>query len=344
MDKQKSTQNLEYPRNKGQNTILRPGLELTVEVFKPPEDCVINLETGHSSLEFRLCLSGKIRGNMQGLKDEIALGANQSAVWFNPKSRITMEYLSKQFVRCVAIKVKPHLLNALIENQHEWLPADLGMVIKGCEEKCCCHIGEMTSLMRIPAHQILNCPYHGVMRRIYLEGKTLELLAHLMVAFYPDNLSILCSKSCSKSCPKSCLKSCLKLCHEERQKLLQAKTILIKDLKKPPSLVELSRKVGLNDFKLKKGFRQVYGTTVFGYLRKHRMEYARQLLEEGEMNVTEVSYFVGYCSLSHFAKAFSLQFGEKPGCYLRRIRKKRYMPLPHHQNPSTAGIVNNLGR
>jgi len=76
MSTQKSTQKLEYPRNEKQRTILRPELELTVEDFKPPEDHVVILEMGHSLLEFRLCLSGKIRGNIQGLKDKIALDAD----------------------------------------------------------------------------------------------------------------------------------------------------------------------------------------------------------------------------------------------------------------------------
>ena len=324
MSTQKSTQKPEYPRNEKQRTILRPGLELTIEDFKPPEDHVVIPEMGHSSLEFRLCLSGKIRGNIQGLKDEIALDADQAAFWFSPRSRITMEYPAGQSVRWVGIRVKPQLLSTLAESQPAWLPAHLGRVIEGCEEKCYYHIGEMTTLIRIATHQVFNCPYQGFTRQLYLEGKILELLAHLMVAFHPENLSILRSQ----------------LRPEERQRVLQARTTLIDNFKQPPSLLELSRKVGLNDYKLKIGFRQVFGTTVFGYLRQYRMEYARQLLEEGKMSVTEESYSDGYCSLSHFAKAFYRQFGTKPGFYLSKIHKKAYMAPSYHQNPSTVSLLN----
>jgi len=322
MSTQKLTQKPEYPRTEKQRTILRPGLELTIEDFRPKEDHVVILKMGHSSLEFRLCLSGKIRGNIQGLKDEIALDADQAAFWFSPRSRITMKYPAGQSVRWVGIRVKPQLLSTLAESQPEWLPSDFGRVIRGCKEKCYYHIGEMTALMRVATHQVFKCPYQGFTRQLYFEGKVLELLAHLMVAFHPENLSILRSQ----------------LRPEERQQVLQARTTLIDNFKQPPSLLELSRKVGLNDYKLKIGFRQVFGTTVFGYLRQYRMEYARQLLEEGKMSVTEVSYSVGYCSLSHFAKVFSRQFGTKPGFYLSKMRKKTYMSPSHHQNPSCVSL------
>lgn len=85
----------------------------------------------------------------------------------------------------------------------------------------------------------------------------------------------------------------------------------------PPSLLALARQVGLNDFKLKRGFRQVFGTTAFGYLHDQRMERARQLLEERRFNVTEVACTVGYANPSHFAAAFKRKFGVNPGAYSR---------------------------
>jgi AraC family transcriptional activator of pyochelin receptor len=83
-------------------------------------------------------------------------------------------------------------------------------------------------------------------------------------------------------------------------------------MKQPPSLMELARQVGLNDFKLKMGFRRVFGKTVFGYLHELRMERSRLLLEEGKMNVKEVSYAVGYMDSGRFSDAFKKQFGVRP--------------------------------
>jgi AraC-like DNA-binding protein len=74
--------------------------------------------------------------------------------------------------------------------------------------------------------------------------------------------------------------------------------------------------VGINDCKLKAGFRQVFGTTVFGYLHNCRMERSRQLLEAGEMTVTEAAQAVGFVSRGHFAAAFKRRFGVNPSVYI----------------------------
>ncbi|MCD8489485.1 MAG: AraC family transcriptional regulator [Desertifilum sp.] len=66
----------------------------------------------------------------------------------------------------------------------------------------------------------------------------------------------------------------------------------------------MARQVGLNDCTLKRGFRQVFGKTVFGYLHEYRLEYARQLLEERRLNVSEVAQKIGFVNRSYFAAAF----------------------------------------
>jgi AraC family transcriptional regulator, transcriptional activator of the genes for pyochelin and ferripyochelin receptors len=102
----------------------------------------------------------------------------------------------------------------------------------------------------------------------------------------------------------------------------------------PPSLLTLARQVGLNDFKLKRGFRQVFGTTVFGYLHEHRMERARQLLEERRLNVTAVACTVGYANPSHFAGAFKRKFGVNPSAYLRGAPTRAFKRRPIFENCS----------
>jgi AraC-like DNA-binding protein len=84
--------------------------------------------------------------------------------------------------------------------------------------------------------------------------------------------------------------------------------------------MELARIVGINDCKLKAGFRQVFGTTVFGYLHDCRMERSRQLLEAGEMSVTEAARAVGFVSRGHFAAAFKRRFGVNPSAYVAQNR------------------------
>ncbi|MNI51276.1 Regulatory protein PchR [compost metagenome] len=80
----------------------------------------------------------------------------------------------------------------------------------------------------------------------------------------------------------------------------------------PPSLLELSRLVGLNDYKLKIGFKNEYGNTVFGYLREKRMEHALYLLQKGDISVSRAASLVGYANFSHFAEVFRKYYGFNP--------------------------------
>ncbi|MBN1404880.1 MAG: helix-turn-helix transcriptional regulator [Opitutales bacterium] len=79
------------------------------------------------------------------------------------------------------------------------------------------------------------------------------------------------------------------------------------------SLGELSRRHYINEFKLKSGFREHFGETVFGYLRRKRMERAHTLLSQGRTSVMEVASMLGYSNPSHFARAFRQVYGCNPG-------------------------------
>nr|WP_235926987.1 helix-turn-helix transcriptional regulator [Gloeocapsopsis dulcis] len=88
-------------------------------------------------------------------------------------------------------------------------------------------------------------------------------------------------------------------------------------MKHPPALLDLAKLVGLNDFKLKQGFRHLFGTTVFGYLQTCRMEQAQQLLSDRSLSIAEIAQRVGYASASQFCHAFKRYAGMKPSDYRR---------------------------
>lgn len=140
------------------------------------------------------------------------------------------------------------------------------------------------------------------LERIFLEGQVMTLLA-LLLAEVGD--SVTSSSACTT---------------EERRRVLRAREILESNLCEPPSLEELSRMVILNRNKLQMGFREVFGTTVYGFLRDERLTRAFSMLEAGEGNVTRVAYDVGYENLSHFAEAFRKKFGVLP----REIRSEHW--------------------
>ncbi|MFP4048387.1 MAG: helix-turn-helix transcriptional regulator [Desulfovermiculus sp.] len=92
----------------------------------------------------------------------------------------------------------------------------------------------------------------------------------------------------------------------------------------PPSIVELASRAGVSASKLKQLFPHICGTTPYAYLRRLRMEKAISLLRQGEMNVTEVAYAVGYDSISHFSKLFHQYHGIHPS----RVRRQTCTMIP----------------
>ncbi|NOK62118.1 MAG: hypothetical protein GFH27_549321n105 [Chloroflexi bacterium AL-W] len=159
----------------------------------------------------------------------------------------------------------------------------------------------ITPTMYTALQQILNCSYTELPRQLYLESKALELLS-----LYVNEAATRGSSQTSQ------------LREDDIERIYTAKHILTQRMDDPPSLVELARQVGINDYKLKVGFREVFGTTVYKYLHTHRMEQARHLLLKRTHSVLEVAYAVGYTNPSQFAAAFKKTYGTTPSSYMSK--------------------------
>lgn len=165
----------------------------------------------------------------------------------------------------------------------------------------------ITPSIRLILSQIADCSYSQGMRDLYLEGKMLELMAVYLneSLFEADRIS-----------------HTVKLSRDDMESLRLAKEILQRDYLHPPTLAGLSRIICLNEFKLKKGFKELFGYTVHAYVIEQRMQRAQQLLEHGNMTVSEAASRVGYVNVSHFSAAFRKKFGVRPGEYLISGRQR----------------------
>ena len=102
-------------------------------------------------------------------------------------------------------------------------------------------------------------------------------------------------------------------CEMARMKpLLQARQILEEELINPPRIPELAKRVGTNEYDLKRNFKKTWGHTVFGYVTELRMQKALKLLKEEGKTVSETAHVVGYKNPQHFTVAFKKRFGILP--------------------------------
>lgn len=98
----------------------------------------------------------------------------------------------------------------------------------------------------------------------------------------------------------------------DRGRFLFARQYLLDHVTLPPSIEELARIVGINSFKLKNGFKELFGETIYGYLSRFRMEMAKTLILEGERSMTQIAFELGFSSLQHFSAAFKRAYGCSP--------------------------------
>lgn len=92
----------------------------------------------------------------------------------------------------------------------------------------------------------------------------------------------------------------------------EVRKYLLQNLDQPGTLTQLAHQFGLNDFKLKKGFKQLYKTPVFAFVREERLQRARKRLEKTSLPLREIAEEAGYQDLSNFSIAFKKRFGYPP--------------------------------
>ncbi|QKQ75099.1 helix-turn-helix transcriptional regulator [Nostoc sp. TCL240-02] len=285
-----------YPKEMGKGyyrwICLREGMIIEIlETHLPQSIKWITHAYHQNSLEFGFILAGDGQ-NFDG--QPLKSGEDYIFGGVYPQSNKSVNGAGN--LRWVSLCIQPETLLTLVESYGEPLPQDLEKAIAGVPDYFNLRPSLITPAKQIALQQILHCPYQGLTRKMYLESKVLELVS-LKLA---DQVAAPTEKL-------------LRL--QEIDRIHHARDILLRNIGNPPSLIDLARQVGINEYTLKRGFRQIFGTTVFGYLHDYRMEQARQLLLSGQMKIEQIAQIVGYANRSHFATAFKKKYGINPKAY-----------------------------
>ncbi len=197
----------------------------------------------------------------------------------------------------LSIVIDPELLCHIIESFRESLTKEFLNTVENPDHYFYFNECKFTPCIELVIEQVLDCPYNGSLKRLFLEGKAIELIAL--------RFDLLLGNTKNRFHPFALTKT-------DVEKLHYIRSILKNRIINPPTLSELSNLVGLNINKLKNGYKFLFGTSIGKNILNLRMEKARYLLEHGGLNVSEASSAVGYKSISHFSRAFKKLYGFYP--------------------------------
>lgn len=195
-------------------------------------------------------------------------------------------------LECLVIATSLKTINNLPNQEGELFGEMLDQLVNPSD-----HYVEGSSFIMTPEMQsivdsLFNIQYEGKTKMMFFRSQITTLLSH----FFGQLASL---KNENIKTP-------------EREKLNQAKEILLQNIDDPPSLNEISKQIGLNTSKLKKEFKAFFGVPVFKYLQNERLTLAHKIIRNQEATVQEAAWHVGYNSLSSFSNAFEKKFGYRP--------------------------------
>jgi len=290
-----------------ENNDLRTFLEFSIEdgfsvmIFENDLDQIIlkNKHINRSFIQFHFCLKGQADFIFNEGNYSFSVHESNSILLYNPKKilPINLNLFPNSWVISIIISIKKfHSLFSKDADHIHFLSSD------NIEKKYYDN-NIISPSMSVVLNQIFNLNIHKSMESLYLKGKVYELMS----LYFNKN-----EESMFDQCP-------FLVDEENVRKIRMAKEIILNNIAEPPGLFELSEKIGLNIKKLKEGFKQIYGDTVYGYLLDYKMNEARRMLSSRNFNVNEVGLKIGYSTSSHFIAAFKKKYGTTPKKYLMSL-------------------------
>jgi AraC-like DNA-binding protein len=272
-----------------------------VLVFKNDESIAQSIEKDIDSdyIQFHFCIKGASKFVFNQGRYTLNIVEENSLLLYNPQRDlpINLEVDPNSWIVSILISIK---------NFHSLFSQEAGYITflsEDNKDKKYYKDGVISPSMAIVLNQLINYNLNQSIKNLYFKGKAYELLSLYFNRSEDANID---------QCPF--------LVDETNViKIRKAKDIIISRMAEPPSLQELADEIGLSLKKLKEGFKQIYGDSVFSFLFDYKLEVARKLLEGGDDNVNEVGLKVGYSTSSHFIAAFKKKYGTTPKKYVMSL-------------------------
>ena len=250
-------------------------------------------------VEMNFMLEGQILQTREGLVDRQHYRKGHHNILFSPCTMETNQLLSSGTHRIFSVYALPEKMMELFAGYLEDMAPFAEKLAKGESFVLQAPVQGLSNALKYFFDSFWARTLPVNVGRLYFESRVMELLAyqcHLLLEA-PVRQPVI-----GKA---------------DLEKIYRTRDIILRNLCSPLSLTELSGQVCLNEFKLKKYFRQVFGLSVFALVQEERLKRAKQLIFEGEKNISAIAYELGYAHPQHFQRAFKQRFGVTPGSLLK---------------------------
>ncbi|WP_316839490.1 AraC family transcriptional regulator [Pedobacter gandavensis] len=254
---------------------------------------LIHYKSDFETVEMHFTLSGRSAARSKDLNGEISFEAQQHNIIYVNGMDGKMEWSDKE-LKVFEVNLSPSFFKKYLPEDSQLFRQFKKAMDKGYSSL----LRPDHNLINLQMHQIIkemiHCDRKGAFKKMFLEAKVIELLLLQL-----EQLS-----------EKDALSASLK--KSDIEKIYAVREFILTNLTHTCSLIDLSHKVGTNEFTLKKGFKELFGTTVFGFWNDLKMAEAMKMLQQQGMKINEVSDAIGYKNPQHFSAAFKRKFGVVP--------------------------------
>ncbi len=256
-------------------------------------------EIDSSFIQFHFCLKGKAKFIFNENRYALDVSEEHSLLLYNTQVDLPMNLELAPNSWLVSVVMTIRKFHALFSKEADYIP----FLTAENKEKKYYSQEAVSPAIAVILSQIINYNLHPSIKELYVKGKVYELIS--LYFNKTDNADI-------EQCP-------FLVDEENVKRIRKAKEIMIANMAEPPSLSELAEEIGLSLKKLKEGFKQIYGDSVYSFLFDYKMEHARKLLATGKLNVNEIGLKIGYSTSSHFIAAFKKKYGTTPKKYIMSL-------------------------
>lgn len=279
------------------NKIIFDKIQLTFGELTLDKNTTIKVETRRNTLEMHFIVSGcgSVKYAESNVKADFSIGQH-NLLYIPDKEYIISTKDEDEKYYSFRVMFNKKFAKKLISRNFPELKEMKRAIEEGCFFMLNREYRQATAEMKSIITEIINCKREGELKAMFFNSKITKLLLLQIEQFIQLNQAV----------------NHHQVKTYDIEKIHYSKMLIDQNISKSISVIELARRSGINDFKLKSGFKEVFGNTVQGYRNEIRMLEAKKLLLNTDKSITEISSYCGYRFIQNFTKAFTQQFGVSP--------------------------------